>query len=73
MTFHRVDSSLIKSPSVGVPWRMVIVALVLVLVGLAGFGSMELVPASAVADHAVQLLGSDEAMSLQLASDRPSL
>ena len=69
MTFHRVDSSITKSPSVGIPWRMVIVLLGLVLIGLAGYGTLDRLPAGTVANHAVELLSGGEGISLQLATD----
>ena len=69
MTFHRVDSSIIKSPSVGVPWRMVIVLLGLVLIGLAGYGTLDRLPPGTVANHAVEMLSDGEGLSLHLATD----
>ncbi len=70
MTFHRVDSKLIKSRSVGIPWRLVILVVGGIFLVAAGYGSIEMLQADTLVDRAVQMLSSgSDGISLQLASD----
>ncbi len=69
MTFHRVDPCLIKSQSVGIPWRLVMLVLGAVFLVAAGYGSVEVLQADTVMDHAVQLLSGGEGIPLRLAPD----
>ena len=71
MTFHRIDSNLIKSPSVGIPWRLVILVLAGVALVAAGYSSMDLLHADTLIDRAVQLL--DSGGRLEFASDLSQL
>ena len=75
MTFHRMDSTLMKSPSVGIPWRKLALVLGLAGIAIAGYVSIELVQSGELSERAVELLTSaGDRMSPQLASDlRPAL
>ena len=66
MTFHRIDSSLIKSPSVGIPWRLVILVMAGLALVAAGYSSIDMLQADTLMDRAVQLL--DNGSPLRLAS-----
>ena len=69
-TFHRIDSRLIKSPSVGIPWRLVILVLAGIVLVAAGYSSIDMIQADTLIDRAVQLLDDgDRRISLQFASD----
>ncbi len=74
MTFHRVDSKLIKSPSVGIPWRLIILVIGGIFLVAAGYGSIEMLQADTLVDRAVRLLDNGgKGIPVQFASDLSQL